>query len=236
MENLNAAANYGFNLLGNLLDWARTQTGSIISRPEKINISNLLSTLVDEYNAIASSKRIRIELLQEGDEYVSYKYRGGQVLWRVDDFDLEYQDVKFISSGDIESVYIIKFPDTQLYSAWMDVEDIIVSIRTKPYYDRESVELMKRMVMLDRITMSREYFSPVYDSDQKRYSNVPDLRKTIHWEPDISLDENGEATISFYNGDRYTQIGCILEGITDQGIPVFGKSDYRIQTIREQTE
>jgi hypothetical protein len=69
-----------------------------------------------------------------------------------------------------------------------------------------------------------------------RYSQVPDFRKTLHWEPKVELDEHGEGEIVFYNGDRYTQVTCILEGITDEGVPVSGEYSYRIATMREEGE
>ena len=48
-----------------------------------------------------------------------------------------------------------------------------------------------------------EKFDVFYDTEEKRYSTVPDLRKTIHWEPDLQIGEDGEVSVTFYNGDRY---------------------------------
>jgi hypothetical protein len=31
--------------------------------------------------------------------------------------------------------------------------------------------------------MANEFYSPVYETEAKKRSPVPDLRKTIHWEP-----------------------------------------------------
>ena len=73
----------------------------------------------------------------------------------------------------------------------------------------------------------------MYNTDALRYSQVPDLRKTIHWAPEIIIDEKGEAEIFFYNGDRYTQVRCVLEGISDNGVPVRREFTYNVNTIRE---
>jgi hypothetical protein len=81
--------------------------------------------------------------------------------------------------------------------------------------------------------MNKEFYRPRYDTEARRYSQVPDLRKTIHWEPNVELDENGEVSLTYYNGDRYTRILCILEGVSKDGTPVYGEKGYHIYTIRE---
>jgi hypothetical protein len=62
---------------------------------------------------------------------------------------------------------------------------------------------------------------------------IPDLRKTIHWDPELKIGEEGKTTVEFYNGDRYTGVKCILEGITDHGIPVHEEYHYEISPSRD---
>jgi hypothetical protein len=82
--------------------------------------------------------------------------------------------------------------------------------------------------------MANEFYSPVYETEAKKRSPVPDLRKTIHWEPELQFDENGVAEILFYNGDRYTRVRCVLEGITGEGIPVHAEHYYNVTLTREE--
>ena len=41
---------------------------------------------------------------------------------------------------------------------------------------------------------------------------MSDLRSTIHWEPNIITDANGEATVSFFSADNPGHYTFILEG------------------------
>lgn len=59
---------------------------------------------------------------------------------------------------------------------------------------------------------AREFYAPDYSKDDPRY-DLPDLRRAIHWQPDIKLDEEGKASISFYAADLPTRYAFRLEGM-----------------------
>ena len=61
----------------------------------------------------------------------------------------------------------------------------------------------------------REFYSPKYDKTTN-YSN-PDRRATLYWNPNIKTDENGKATISFYNSDIAKRFRIAIEGTDGQG-------------------
>ncbi|MET3875379.1 hypothetical protein ABIE50_000791 [Chitinophaga sp. OAE865] len=58
------------------------------------------------------------------------------------------------------------------------------------------------------------YISPQFDQS----NNGPDFRKTLAWIPDITTDENGEATVSFYCSDVYGRFQVSVEGVSEQGL------------------
>jgi len=58
----------------------------------------------------------------------------------------------------------------------------------------------------------REFYSPAYDTTDED-SGTPDLRRLIHWQPDIRTDAEGKAEVKFYNGDITGKILIICEGI-----------------------
>jgi hypothetical protein len=68
----------------------------------------------------------------------------------------------------------------------------------------------------------RVFFTPVYEKP----TATSDLRTTIHWDSDITTNEKGEATISFYNADQKTRIRIVAEGITWNGTPVSATATY----------
>jgi hypothetical protein len=65
------------------------------------------------------------------------------------------------------------------------------------------------------LTMAKQFYQPKYTTITK--STLPDLRSTIHWDPNIITDENGEARISFYAADQPTSYTLILQGTDLKG-------------------
>ncbi len=60
LENMNKTANYGYSLLENLLEWSRSQTGTIEPKPQKILFCRTIEKAVQDFNAIASNKNIKL--------------------------------------------------------------------------------------------------------------------------------------------------------------------------------
>jgi len=73
-----------------------------------------------------------------------------------------------------------------------------------------------------------EFYSPKYDSKEKRDLEIPDLRTTIHWEHTIITNENGEAEVQFYNADRDNRIRITVEGLGSLQRFGFAQKDYRV--------
>ncbi|MEP0733131.1 MAG: HAMP domain-containing sensor histidine kinase, partial [Nonlabens ulvanivorans] len=57
---INSTAKNTLNLLDNLLNWAYTETGKLSYRPENINITNIITQVVDFKTSIAQAKNITI--------------------------------------------------------------------------------------------------------------------------------------------------------------------------------
>ena len=62
-----------------------------------------------------------------------------------------------------------------------------------------------------------EFYSPVYETLESRYLNIPDYRTTIFWKPDVVVSEEGEATLEFYASDFPTTYSVVIEGLTTDG-------------------
>jgi len=63
---------------------------------------------------------------------------------------------------------------------------------------------------------ARTFYAPKYETP----NTIPDVRTTIHWEPNVVTDKNGVATISYYNADPKGKIRVVAEGVTPDGVPV----------------
>ena len=134
----------------------------------------------------------------------------------------DYTYAYYIKPEQIAEYTVISGPEVQaLYGYRIEY---IIDVKTKPFSERKESRKWENPVRIEKYAVSKEFYKPVYDTEEKRSSTIPDLRKTIHWEPELRLAEDGTANIRFYNGDRYTRIRCTLEGITEDGIPV--RADY----------
>lgn len=207
--------------------------------------TDILTSSPDIYGVLMNmGLPVRLEdnnIFYDGGQY------NGPLNWFVDEIKRDYDFVRILWTGDIKSLFVVKYPETQLFEIpdrgydtnaegeviMMDPSYVIISIHMKPYYERTGPPRRSNSLVLPKLAMPKEFYKPLYDTEAKRYSQVPDLRKTIHWEPDVELDENGEATITFYNGDRYTRMHCILEGVAEDGTPVRGEARYNVYTVRE---
>ena len=60
-------------------------------------------------------------------------------------------------------------------------------------------------------SLPKQFYRPKYSLKGKE-TVLPDLRSTIHWEPNIITDSAGNATVSFFSADKPSGYTIILEG------------------------
>ena len=63
---------------------------------------------------------------------------------------------------------------------------------------------------------TREFYSPNYN-DPKINTEIPDLRSTIFWKPNIITDSNGKASVEFFNADGIGNYIITIEGLNLDG-------------------
>ena len=74
----------------------------------------------------------------------------------------------------------------------------------------------------------REFYSPDYSKNISSV-NKPDVRTTLYWNPYILLSKDKESSISFFTGDNIGEYIITLEGLSENGEPIFGAYEFRIQ-------
>ncbi|HAM10540.1 MAG TPA: hypothetical protein DCP74_09775 [Bacteroidales bacterium] len=129
--------------------------------------------------------------------------------------------IEILKSGGIASSFDQK-------SSEMDPKfNGVISIITKPEEKRD--EKMTVFHSVNRIVKGydapRIFYSPDYSSAST--PDLPDVRSTLFWNPDVTVIDN--ETIDYYNADNKGNVMIIIEGITSDGIPVTGKSEYKVE-------
>jgi hypothetical protein len=88
------------------------------------------------------------------------------------------------------------------------------------FYTRDPNEIIKSMptntvsYRFAGYNQEKEFYAPNYTLPQSNYR--PDYRKTLYWQPDIILDENGRAEFSFFTSDDRGEYVIHCEGISDK--------------------
>jgi hypothetical protein len=146
----------------------------------------------------------------------------------VDGFNYEYDWVKLILPESIEYFYIAKGIDV----ANMYGGNVVAVIKTDRGIAMSTSKGILNPITIPGPQVYKEFYHPIYNEKEREDISIPDLRKTLYWNPHINVDENGEASVVFYNAKRITRIKCVLQGMTDEGIPVYGEAYYKV--VREQ--
>ncbi|MFC2117003.1 hypothetical protein ACFLTU_11050 [Bacteroidota bacterium] len=179
-------------------------------------------------------------------EYLMFNYRGERVpaIFIVDGINegLLYNYVRSAyNPSTIKNQYVVTGVEaTMLFPLNMSRDSrphnrIVIYIETdkNSLYVNSDEDIIPSSMVIKGLQVSKEFYSPKYRTEEERAIPILDMRKTIHWDPDTKLDHEGKAVVSFYNSDRYTKIKCVLEGITESGIPVYGETYYDISIYRE---
>ena len=72
-----------------------------------------------------------------------------------------------------------------------------------------------RHYILHGYDVSEEFYSPCYR--QRPLPSLQDYRRTLYWNPNLELDENGRANVVLWNNSLSTSITVSAEGITPTG-------------------
>ena len=72
-----------------------------------------------------------------------------------------------------------------------------------------------RHYILHGYDVSEEFYSPCYR--QRPLPTLQDYRRTLYWNPNLELDENGRADVTLWNNNSSTSITVSAEGITPTG-------------------
>ena len=122
-----------------------------------------------------------------------------------------------VSVHDVESIDIIAGASAAMFG--VRGEGGIISITTKKWEEKPPGEKSNRIVYTPLgYQKPVEFYSPKYDTQEAKWSAIPDYRTTIFWKPDIVIsDDEEEASFEFYTSDFKTTYSVVIEGITTDG-------------------
>ena len=105
----------------------------------------------------------------------------------------------------------------------------VIDVKLKPLNEQEGGRIWENPVIIRKFDVAKTFYDPKYETEAERYSQVPDLRKTLYWNPNVKFSSDRKAVIRYFNGDRYSRIHCIFEGVDDTGIPVHSEHMFDVE-------
>ncbi len=72
-----------------------------------------------------------------------------------------------------------------------------------------------RQYILPGYNVCEEFYHPNYS--KRPLPSTKDYRRTLYWTPNLQLDDQGQAEVTFYNNSRTTFPTVSAEGLTDKG-------------------
>ena len=82
------------------------------------------------------------------------------------------------------------------------------------------VTYLNRRYVLPGFALQEDFYHPDYRRNPPM-EGQKDYRRTLYWNPDLQLDAEGKATISFFNNGQTTSITVEAEGMTNRGELLF---------------
>ena len=145
---------------------------------------------------------IRVPILVDG----SFIYSEDES-FNIDDIDVQ----------NVKRVDIFKRSATQVFGLMGG--DMVIAITTGTFDININDKMQFNLKKISPIgfQLPAEFYSPKYETAQQKNDKTPDLRTTIFWQPNVTINENGEANFSFYAADYATNYSVVIEGLTDDG-------------------
>ena len=126
-----------------------------------------------------------------------------------------YNHLQNLQSITVYTDYAPRLEGDPRYQA-SDQPTVTVSLEKMP---DESVRnsYRDRFYVMPGLSVCEAFYQPDY-SKHKMPEDFKDYRRTLYWNPSLRLDENGRATVSFYNNSRRNQFNVSAQGITEKGL------------------
>lgn len=156
-------------------------------------------------------------------------------LFVVNGIPMEQVNVNTINPNDIENITVLKdVSATALFGSRAANGAIVIDLKKfrneklgfkfadKYYYASQQVYTTGAVY-----SVARKFYAPKYTTTAT--SDRTDFRETIYWNPVVQTDQDGKASVEFYNSDASTTFRAITEGIGYNGKLGRAEATYAVQ-------
>jgi TonB-dependent SusC/RagA subfamily outer membrane receptor len=141
---------------------------------------------------------------------------GVEPMYMLNNVPVDASTLAQISPRDVESVEVFKDPArTAIFGSQGGNGVIAVYTKAGPSTTYSSVG-GTLVTKYSGYSTARTFYSPKYEENSSA-NTKPDQRATLYWNPQITTDRAGKASLSYYNSETATRHLLILEGIDQRG-------------------
>ena len=143
----------------------------------------------------------------------------------VDDIRTQPDDVLLMDSEDVEEVRVVRSLINTMYS--LEGYTGLLLIYTRPENKRAKRFLNVNIAGHTPLGYQKpaEFYSPKYIAEVKGKS---DNRHTLHWQPNVAVDQEGKADFNFYTGDKTGNYTVVVQGVTHDGEIIHAKKQFKV--------
>lgn len=194
--------------------------------------------IMDEYTKFATMQEVITEFVSfvrfrtlYGQRYLStfredIGYSSGNTLVLLDGIPIFNHEIIF-KYNPLNIERIETYFDRYVYGGkWY--EGIIHFITRNKNYPDLKPDTPTRFFSYESIQNHRIFYSPVYDTDAERNSRLPDFRHTLYWNPEVKTENKTSVSLPFYTSDMKGEYQIVVEGLTEDGKPVFATSTFKV--------
>lgn len=131
---------------------------------------------------------------------------------------MEITDLSMITPMDVQSIEVLRSAGyTAMYGMGGDAGVIVITTKSGPEgYTRDMFVPGIITYLPQGLYAARQYYAPDYSAPQE-HADLRDLRSTIFWKPDVTTDDNGEASFEYYAANEPGRYRIVVEGIDAAG-------------------
>ncbi len=145
------------------------------------------------------------------------KYRGNTPMLILDNIPTDGFDYDMLSVDDVKDAFVS--PGTSIGAIFgsRGANGAIIINTKKGFVQTNKISSNIKYIKALGYQQHVQFYSPIYDTDQKRNNGKPDYRTTIYWNPNVQIGTNGIANLNFYAADTPSKYVVLIEGVSMYG-------------------
>ena len=148
-------------------------------------------------------------------------------LFILDGFAIEKSTALSLVVREIEFIDVLRGADASIYGSRGGNGVILIYTRKRLDWEEDNAPVagLKKANVIG-YHLAKEF--AVINARQANAPYLPDVRSTLHWNPNLYLPNNGVLKESFTTSDKTGEYIIVVQGIRKNGMPLFGSSVFEV--------